>query len=38
MEWENRRKALAEGIALPDDVRESLRGLAEKTGTTADWL
>jgi LDH2 family malate/lactate/ureidoglycolate dehydrogenase len=38
MEWANRRKALAEGIALPNDVRESLQGLAEKLGMTADWL
>ena len=28
MEWQNRRAALANGIALPADVMESLRGLA----------
>ena len=31
MEWHRRQRALAEGIPLPPDVRESLRGLAE------DW-
>jgi len=31
-EWEYRAKALAEGIALPQDVRASLKGLAEDCG------
>ncbi len=38
MEWDNRRKALAEGIPLPEDVRESLRGLAQDLNMTVDWL
>ena len=32
MEWENRRKALANGITLPPDVVESLRGLSQDIG------
>jgi len=31
-EWEYRAKALADGIALPQDVRASLKGLAEDLG------
>ena len=31
-EWEYRAKTLAEGIALPQDVRASLQGLAEDLG------
>jgi LDH2 family malate/lactate/ureidoglycolate dehydrogenase len=30
MEWERRDHALTEGIRFPDDVLESLRGLAEE--------
>lgn len=32
MEWERRERALAEGMELPPDVVESLRGLAEDVG------
>lgn len=32
MEWENRRQALQNGIALPDDVLESVQGLADDLG------
>jgi ureidoglycolate dehydrogenase (NAD+) len=32
MEWERREIALSQGIALPPDVRMSLRGLGEDTG------
>lgn len=32
MEWEKREKALAEGITLPPDVVDYLKGLAEDTG------
>ena len=38
MEWQKRREALANGIALPEDTLESLRGLAEDIGLKADWL
>jgi ureidoglycolate dehydrogenase (NAD+) len=38
MEWQRRRMALANGILLPEDVRESLRGLAAELGMTASWL
>jgi len=38
MEWQNRRAALANGIALPADVVESLRGLAGDLGLKANWL
>jgi ureidoglycolate dehydrogenase (NAD+) len=38
MEWQAQRKSLAEGMALPDDVRESLHGLAEDVGMTVGWL
>ncbi len=38
MEWEKRREALAQGIPLPDDVLDSLRGLAGDLGLRADWL
>jgi len=38
-EWEYREKALADGIALPDDVRASLRGLAEDANLALpEWL
>ena len=32
MEWNNREKALVDGIAMPEDVLISLRGLAEDSG------
>jgi ureidoglycolate dehydrogenase (NAD+) len=38
MEWENHRRAVVEGIPLPDDVRESLGALADELGLKADWL
>jgi ureidoglycolate dehydrogenase (NAD+) len=38
MEWENRRKSLANGITLPADVVESLRGLAGDLQLSASWL
>ncbi len=38
MEWENRRKALAGGIPLPEDVLESLRGLAGDSNMNVEWL
>jgi LDH2 family malate/lactate/ureidoglycolate dehydrogenase len=38
MEWEKRRDALARGIPLPDDVKASLRGLADDLGMRVDWL
>ena len=37
MEWQKRRAALANGIPLPEDVRESLRDLAAELGITT-WL
>lgn len=38
-EWEYRAQALADGIALPDDVRASLRGLAEDANLAVpEWL
>ena len=38
MEWEKRRDALANGIALPEDVRAGLRGVGADLGLKADWL
>ncbi|MCX7803733.1 MAG: Ldh family oxidoreductase [Planctomycetota bacterium] len=39
IEWGRRERALAEGMDLPEDVRASLRGLAEDLGMTLpDWL
>jgi len=38
IEWEKRREALANGIALPADVLASLRGLAEDLAVKVDWL
>ena len=32
MEWEQRERALLEGIEMPEDVLISLRGLAEDAG------
>ena len=37
-EWANRRRALAEGIALPADVIATLAPLAAELGLTPDWL
>jgi LDH2 family malate/lactate/ureidoglycolate dehydrogenase len=38
MEWQRRREAQANGIPLPDDVRASLRELAQELEMKADWL
>ena len=38
MEWQRRREARTKGIALPADVVDSLRGVAEDLGLTAAWL
>jgi ureidoglycolate dehydrogenase (NAD+) len=38
MEWQSRRAALANGITLPADVVESLRGLEGDLGIKAAWL
>jgi ureidoglycolate dehydrogenase (NAD+) len=38
MEWEHRRKAVKDGIPLPVDVVESLRGLASDLDMNAAWL
>jgi ureidoglycolate dehydrogenase (NAD+) len=38
MEWEKRRKALADGIPLTSDVLDSLRGLAGDLGLKVSWL
>lgn len=37
-EWDNRERALRDGIELPEDVIESLRGLAEDLSVEASWL
>lgn len=38
-EWEHREQALAQGIDLPEDVRASLRGLADDLGMARpEWL
>jgi ureidoglycolate dehydrogenase (NAD+) len=38
MEWRKRRTAMAEGVPLPGDVLESLRGLAEELEVNVSWL
>jgi LDH2 family malate/lactate/ureidoglycolate dehydrogenase len=38
IEWHTRREALARGMALPEDVRESLRTLAGEVDIKVDWL
>lgn len=38
MEWQKRRAALANGMALPDDVRESLAAMAAELDMTVSWL
>jgi LDH2 family malate/lactate/ureidoglycolate dehydrogenase len=38
MEWQKRRDALERGIALPDDVMASLRGLAHDLTIETPWL
>ena len=38
IEWQKRRTALAEGIALPENVLASHRSLAKQLGMTVDWL
>jgi ureidoglycolate dehydrogenase (NAD+) len=37
-EWEYRTEALVRGMALPEDVRASLRGLASDLGLRESWL
>lgn len=37
-EWERKRRAEAEGINLPDDVRVKLTAVAREFGVRADWL
>jgi ureidoglycolate dehydrogenase (NAD+) len=38
MEWQKRRQALVNGIAMPEDVLESLRGLAQDLAMKVEWL
>jgi ureidoglycolate dehydrogenase (NAD+) len=38
IEWRHNRAAQTKGIALPADVVESLRGMAEDLDLTVDWL
>ncbi len=38
IEWQKRQESLAKGIPLPDDVRASLRELAEEFEMKVDWL
>ena len=38
IEWQKRRKALAEGIALPEDVLASHESLVKQLGMSVDWL
>jgi LDH2 family malate/lactate/ureidoglycolate dehydrogenase len=38
MEWEKRGEALRQGLHLPEDVRASLRGLAEDLQLETKWL
>jgi hypothetical protein len=38
MEWQHRREALANGLALPEDVLEVLRALADELEIKAAWL
>ncbi len=38
IEWQKRKKALAEGMALPDDVMANHRSLAEQLEMSVDWL
>jgi ureidoglycolate dehydrogenase (NAD+) len=38
IEWQKRRKALAEGIALPEDVLVSHESLVKQLGMSVDWL
>ena len=38
MEWQKRREALANGIAMPEDVLASLHSLAKELGMKVDWL
>jgi LDH2 family malate/lactate/ureidoglycolate dehydrogenase len=38
IEAEKMKKALAAGMVLPEDVRESLRGLAGDVGMNVEWL
>jgi ureidoglycolate dehydrogenase (NAD+) len=38
MEWQQQHDARANGIALPADVVDSLRGMTEDLGLSVDWL
>jgi ureidoglycolate dehydrogenase (NAD+) len=38
MEWDKRRESLANGIPLPEDVRDGLCSVAKELGLTANWL
>lgn len=38
MEWQKRRKAMVKGVSLPEEVLESLRGLAKELGVKVNWL
>jgi ureidoglycolate dehydrogenase (NAD+) len=38
IEWQKRREALAHGIALPEEVRESVRGVVKELNIEAEWL
>jgi len=38
IEAEKMKAALVHGVALPKDVRASLKGLAEDLGMTAEWM
>lgn len=38
MEWDKRREAIANGIPLPEDVRASLKSLADELQLTVEWL
>jgi ureidoglycolate dehydrogenase (NAD+) len=38
LDWQKRREALAQGIALPEESRESLRGVVRDLGIDVKWL
>lgn len=38
IEWQKHRESLANGIKMPEDVLDSLRGLADDVGLKRDWL
>ena len=37
-EWEHRKRALQDGLRLPEDVLAKLRGAAELVGSRPEWL